>query len=414
ITVKYIRTDNGTKFVNQVLTEFYESVRITYQKSISRNPRQNDIVKRRNCTLIEAARTMLIFSKALMFLWAEAVATACYTKNRSLMHTRHNKTSYELVHDMKPDLKFLRVFGVLCYPTNDIKDLGKLIATVDIGIFVGYAPNRKGLVPNPVPAAPYVPPINKDLEILFQPMFDEYFEPPRVESPVPPAPPAVQVLIVLAGVTAGPLFEDNPFAHADNDPFVNVFAPEPSFEESSLGDVNTSDSNQVSQPHNHLRKWTKDHLIDNVIVKPKNFKTAVSKACWFEAMQDEIHEFDQLQVRLVANGYRQDEGIDFKESFAPVALIEAIRIFIANAASKNMTIYQMDVKTIFLNGELKEEVYVSQPEGFVDPDHPTYVYHLKKALYGLKQAPRAWYDTLLRFLLDNKFSKGVIDPTLFT
>ncbi|GJR71198.1 retrovirus-related pol polyprotein from transposon TNT 1-94 [Tanacetum coccineum] len=150
-------------------------------------------------------------------------------------------------------------------------------------------------------------------------------------------------------------------------------------------------------------------------------------------MQDKIHEFDRLQVwelvsqpdcvmiialkwiykvkldeygdvlknkaRLVAKGYRQEEGIDFEESFAPVARIEAIRIFIANAASKNMTIYQMDVKTTFLNGELKEEVYVSQPEGFVDPDHPTHVYRLKKALYSLKQVPRAWYDTLSSFLL---------------
>ncbi|GKA48891.1 retrovirus-related pol polyprotein from transposon TNT 1-94 [Tanacetum coccineum] len=183
-------------------------------------------------------------------------------------------------------------------------------------------------------------------------------------------------------------------------------------------------------------------------IEPKNFKSAITEDCWFQAMQDEIHKFDQLQVwelvpqpdyvmiitlkwiykvkldeygdvlknkaRLVAKGYRQEEGIDFEESFAPVARIEAIRIFIANAASKNMTIYQMDVKTAFLNGELKEEVYVSQPEGFVDPDHPTHVYRLKKALYGLKQAPRAWYDTLSRFLLDNKFSKGAVDLTLFT
>ncbi|GJX80492.1 retrovirus-related pol polyprotein from transposon TNT 1-94 [Tanacetum coccineum] len=110
----------------------------------------------------------------------------------------------------------------------------------------------------------------------------------------------------------------------------------------------------------------------------------------------------------------RDDGIDFEESFALVARIEAIRIFIANAASKNITIYQMDFKIAFLNGELKEEVYVSQPEGFIDPDHPTHVYRLKKDLYGLKQAPRAWYDTLLWFLLDNKFSKGVVDPTLFT
>nr|GEW10158.1 retrovirus-related Pol polyprotein from transposon TNT 1-94 [Tanacetum cinerariifolium] len=128
-------------------------------------------------------------------------------------------------------------------------------------------------------------------------------------------------------------------------------------------------------------------------VEPKNFKSAITEDYWFQAMQDEIHEFDRLQARLLAKGYRQEEGIDFEESFASVARIKAIRIFIANDASKNMTISQMDVKTAFLNGELKEEVYVSQPEGFVDPDHLTHVYRLKKALYRLKQAPRAWMDS---------------------
>ncbi|GKB62106.1 retrovirus-related pol polyprotein from transposon TNT 1-94 [Tanacetum coccineum] len=106
-TVRYIRTDNGTKFVNQVLTEYYENVGIFHQKSIPRTPQQNDIVERQNQTLVEVARRMLIFSKAPMFLWAETVATACYTQNRSLIHTRHNKTPYELVHDKKPELKFL-------------------------------------------------------------------------------------------------------------------------------------------------------------------------------------------------------------------------------------------------------------------------------------------------------------------
>ncbi|GKC53460.1 retrovirus-related pol polyprotein from transposon TNT 1-94 [Tanacetum coccineum] len=263
-TVRYIRTDNGTEF--------------------------NVIVKRVNCTLVEAARTMLIFSKAPMFLWAEAVATTCYTQNRSLIHTSHNKTPYELVHDRKPDLKFLRIFGAFCYLTNDSEDLEKLRPTTDIGIFVGYALNRKGyriynkrtrrimetihmqfdeltklmapmhistgpapillspgqissgLVPDPIPAAPYVLPTNKDLEIFFHLMFDEYFEPPSVERPVSPAP-AVQVLVVSAGtplstiigqdapstsyspsssivqppishqvIAAGPTIEDNPFA----------------------------------------------------------------------------------------------------------------------------------------------------------------------------------------------------------
>ncbi|GJU34909.1 putative reverse transcriptase domain-containing protein [Tanacetum coccineum] len=142
-------------------------------------------------------------------------------------------------------------------------------------------------------------------------------------------------------------------------------------------------------------------------VKPKNFKSAVTEDCWFQAMQDEIYEFDRVDDIV------KTEGLDFEESFVSVARLEAIRIFLANAASKNITVYQMDVKTAFLNGELKEEVYVSQPEGFVDPDRPHHVYRLKKALYGLKQAPRAWYDTLSKFLPAQGFSKGVVDPTLF-
>ncbi|GJX39796.1 retrovirus-related pol polyprotein from transposon TNT 1-94 [Tanacetum coccineum] len=174
----------------------------------------------------------------------------------------------------------------------------------------------------------------------------------------------------------------------------------------------------------------------------------MTELSWIDAMQEEIHEFQRLEVwelvpcpdkvlliklkwiykvktdefggvlknkaRLVAQGFRQEEGINFEESFAPVARIEAIRIFVANFAHKNMTIYQMDVKTAFLNGELKEEVYVSQPEGFVNQDNPSHVYKLKKALYGLKQAPRAWYDMLSSFLISQHFSKGAVDPTLFT
>ncbi|GJS94645.1 integrase, catalytic region, zinc finger, CCHC-type containing protein [Tanacetum coccineum] len=143
-TVRYIRTYNGTEFVNQVMSKYYEGVGIFHQKSVPRTPQQNGVVERRNHTLVEAARTMLIFSTAPMFLWAEPVATACYTQNRSLIQTRHNKTPYELVHDKKPDLTFLRVFGAMCYPTNDSEDLGKLQAKADIGIFVGYAPSRKG------------------------------------------------------------------------------------------------------------------------------------------------------------------------------------------------------------------------------------------------------------------------------
>ncbi|GKE99401.1 retrovirus-related pol polyprotein from transposon TNT 1-94, partial [Tanacetum coccineum] len=119
-------------------------------------------------------------------------------------------------------------------------------------------------------------------------------------------------------------------------------------------------------------------------------------------------------TRLVAKGYKQEEGIYFEESFAPVARLEAVRMFIAYVAHKNITIFQMDVKTAFLNGPLKEEVYVSQPKGFIDQEFPDHIYRLKKALYGLKQAPRAWYDKLSSFLIEHGFTKGIIDLTLFT
>ncbi|GKE33455.1 retrovirus-related pol polyprotein from transposon TNT 1-94 [Tanacetum coccineum] len=344
-----------------------------------------------------------------MFLWAEVVATVCNTQNRPLIHTRHNKTPYELVHDKKPDLIFFRIFGALCYPTNDSEYLGILQATSDIRIFIGYTPNKKGpepillmsgqissgLVPNPIPTVPYVPPTNKDLEILFQPMFDEYFEPPRVERPVPPAPSAlvpvistgtsssitidqdapstshspssleVQPPISHQDAAAGPILEDDPFAQADNDPFVNVFAPEPSSEESSSRDICSAESNQVIQPHNHLIKWSKDHPMDNVIGNPSRLLVPRPDGVMIIALKwiykvklDEYGDVLKNKARLVAKGYQQEEGIDFKESFALVTQIEAIRIFIANAASKNMTIYQMDVKIAFLNGELNEEVYV--------------------------------------------------------
>nr|GFB61004.1 retrovirus-related Pol polyprotein from transposon TNT 1-94 [Tanacetum cinerariifolium] len=128
---------------------------------------------------------------------------------------------------------------------------------------------------------------------------------------------------------------------------------------------------------------------------------------------DELGGILKNKARLFARGYRQEEGIDFKESFAPVSRLEVIQIFLAYAAHKNMVVYKMDVKTAFLNGNLREEVYVSQPDGFVDSDNLNHVYKLKKALYGLKQAPRAWYDMLSSFLVFQDFSKGSVDPTLF-
>ncbi|GJV59933.1 retrovirus-related pol polyprotein from transposon TNT 1-94 [Tanacetum coccineum] len=389
------------------------------------------------------------------------------------------------------------------------EDLGKFQAKANIRIFVGYAPSTKGYRifnkrtrrlmetihvtfdemhptmapvrmssgPEPIIMTPWqlksgLAPTDKELEMLFQLMFDKYVKQSRVNEPVA-STTAINAQVVPPGIAEEPTLEDSPITHDALHPSFNPVTREPGSTQSSSGNVNTAEPNQVTQPPEHLRRWTKDHPLDNIVgnpsrpvstrkqlvsdalwccfhtelskVEPKNFKMAVIEDCWFQAMQDEIHEFDRLEVwelvprpiyvmvialkwiykvkldeygdvlknkaRLVAKGYRQEEGIDFEESFAPVARIEAIRIFIANAATKNMIIYQMDVKTAFLNGDLQEEVFVSQPEGFEDQDNPTHVYRLKKALYGLKQAPRAWYDTLSKFLLANNFFKGAVDPT---
>ncbi|GJX37082.1 retrovirus-related pol polyprotein from transposon TNT 1-94 [Tanacetum coccineum] len=177
-------------------------------------------------------------------------------------------------------------------------------------------------------------------------------------------------------------------------------------------------------------------------IEPKNIKDAMLDHSWIESMQDELNQFKHLNVwelverlvgrniiavkwlwknkidaentviqnksRLVSKGYSQEEGINFEESFAPVARLEAVRIFVAYAAHKNFPIYQMDVKTTFLNGPFKEEVFVSRPDGFVDPDFPNHVYRLKKALYDLKQAPRAWYDKMSSFLIEHHFTKDLL------
>ncbi|GJS97929.1 retrovirus-related pol polyprotein from transposon TNT 1-94 [Tanacetum coccineum] len=343
VPVRQIKTDNGTKFVNQTLLGYYDKVGISHETSIARSSQENGIIERLNRTLIEAARTMLIYAKALLFLWAEAVATTCYTQNCSIIRLRHGTTPYELLHDKLLDLSFFNVFGALCYPTNDSENLGKLQPKADICIFIGYAPTKKafqiynrrtrriietihvdfdeliamasehnslgpalheitpatissGLVPNLPTSTPFVPPSRIDWYLLFQPLFDELLNPPSsVDRPVP-----------------------------------EVITP-----------------------------------IAEVELVPRPDKVMVITLKWiYKVKLDEFGGILKNKARLVARGYRQEEGINFEESFALVARLDAIRIFLAFSAYMNMIVYQMDVKTAFLNEILREEVYVSQLDRF--------------------------------------------------
>ncbi|GJR14231.1 retrovirus-related pol polyprotein from transposon TNT 1-94 [Tanacetum coccineum] len=395
-TVRFVRTDNGTEFVNKDLIDYYENVGITHEKTVPRTPQQNGVVERRNRTLVEAARTMLIFSKAPLFLWAEAVATACYTQNRSLIHTLHDKTPYELVHDKKPDLSFLCIFGALCYPTNNSEDMG--------------------LIHTSSPVIPYVLPTNKELELLFQPMFDEYFETttgdpqmphvPSAQASAIPTGPSVSISFdrdalsgshspsssahqsssVHHGVATKHFFEVNPFAATEHEPFVNVFAPDPNSEASSSGTITITTPNQSTQPHEHLRKWPTLILLIILLGTLLDWDPLRNSLLQMLCSASTIQYCPKSNQKTSNLLLLKTAGLDFEESFTLVSRLEAIRIFLANAASKNMTVYQIDVKTAFLNGELKEEVYMSQPEGFIDLDRPHHVYRLKKALYGLQRS----------------------------
>ncbi|GJS40180.1 putative ribonuclease H-like domain-containing protein [Tanacetum coccineum] len=199
-----------------------------------------------------------------------------------------------------------------------------------------------------------------------------------------------------------------------------LMGPIPTTEDSQQEDQgielgNLSPSYAVSTtPHTRIHK---DHPIDHVIGDVQFFCYKQEDPAWVRQCKrnkkDERGIVVRNKARLVAQGHTQEEGIDYDEVFAPVARIEAIRIFLAYASFMGFTVYQMDVKSAFLYGQIEEEVYVCQPPGFEDPDHPDKVYKVVKALYGLHQAPRAWYDTLATYLLSNGFKRGQIDQTLF-
>nr|GEW30642.1 hypothetical protein [Tanacetum cinerariifolium] len=349
---------------------------------------QNGVVERRNRTLIEAARTMLIYARAPLFLWSEAVSTACYTQNHSIIRLRHDKTPYELLHDKLPDLSFFYVFGALYYPTNDSENLGKLQPKSDIGIFIGYAPTKKAfwiynrhtrriiktihvdfdeltamaseqsslgpalhemtpatisskLVPNPTSSTPFVPPCSRTTASTSSPsttIVDQDASSPS-NSQTTPEP--------QSSIIPNDVEDDNhdlDVAHMNNDPFFGIPILEVPSDQSSSMDI--------------------IHAI--------TYKYALTQSCWIKEMQEELNVFERLEVCELVPRPDKVMVITLKWIYKVKLdeLGEAIRIFLAFAAHMNMVVYQMDVKPAFLNGNLREEVYVSQPDGFVDPDNP--------------------------------------------
>nr|GEX61378.1 hypothetical protein [Tanacetum cinerariifolium] len=415
-----VRTDNGSEFKNKTLAKFFDEVGITQQFSAARTPQQNGDVERRNRTLVEASRTMLTFANLPSFLWAEAIATACFTQNRSIIHKRFDKTPYELINKRKLNIKFFRVFRCRCYLLNDYEDVGKLKAKGDIGVFVGYSKesavfriynkrtrkihesvnvnfdeisemaskqfslelglsnlNKMGKSSN-LSVSQVDEASKKDLEDLFQDFYDEYFD---------------SLKIMKSSTT-------NVETSINEEVFHEVFE---SFQgessSSSLNDDVQQSQEEVILPSSNTQSIPINMILNGdeaswrLVPRPEG-KSVIKTKYIFKNKKDESSLVIRNKARLVAVGYSQQEWIDYDETFASVSRIEAIRLFLAYTAHKDFTVFQMDVKTTFLNGILKEEVYVGQPSGFVSKQYPDHVYALDKALYGLKKAPRAWYDVL--------------------
>nr|GEZ16321.1 retrovirus-related Pol polyprotein from transposon TNT 1-94 [Tanacetum cinerariifolium] len=409
-------------------------VGISHETLVARSPQQNGVVKRRNRTLIESARTIENFGKLQPKDDIRIFIGYAPTKKAFRIYNRHTRRIVETIHvdfdelmimaseqsssgpalnEMTPVVqivlwyfdsgcskhmigdrsqlinfvqKFLgtvkfendhvvKIMGYGDYKIGNTKswlwhrrlthlNFGAIKHLARQGLVRGLPKLKfekdylcsacamgKRLVHKPSFSTPYALPSRNDWDLLFQPMFDELLNPPpsvepqapKVIAPIADTTPETQSSVIPQDVEKD--IHDIEVAHMGNDPLFGV----PILEVTS----------------------------------------ALSSS----------------MARLVARGYRQEERIDFEESFASVARLEAIRIFLAYAAHKNIVVYQMDVKTVFLNGNLREEVYVSQPDGFVDQDNPNHVYKLKKSLYGLKEAPCTWYDMLSSFLISQDFSK---------
>ncbi|WVZ70762.1 hypothetical protein U9M48_019404 [Paspalum notatum var. saurae] len=437
--MRAIRSDNGGEFRNSHFENFYRDLVF-----FSIYPTTEWCCGTQG-TLVEMARTMLDEHRTPRCFWAEVVNTACYIANRIFLRAFLGKTSYELRFGRQPSVKHLRAFGCRCFVLKKAGHLEKFESCCLDGIFLGYASSSKAFRVWILEAKQIV----ETCEVSF-------------DKTMPCTTPAFELLGDDEEGT--PIFEDEEGAVNDGDAGATAPAAAPAPSATSSDDEGgplptassslprqqahadagpTEDAGEVTfeiVPSPRVRRDHPPHgMIGDIHRRPRDVSHALSDPNCVNAMHEELENFERNHVwdlvepppnylpigtkwdgivvrnkaRLVAQGFCQKEGIDYEETFAPVARLEAIRILLAFAASKGFKLQQMDVKSAFLNGFIEEEVYVRQPPGFESARFPDRVYKLRKALYGLKQAPRAWYARLKSFLLKSGFVMGSVDRTLF-
>nr|GEU55859.1 hypothetical protein [Tanacetum cinerariifolium] len=424
--VKLIRCDNGIEFKNRVINEFCEEKGIKREYTVARTPQQNRVAERRNRTLIEAARTMVLVVKP------------------------HSKTLYELFRGRTPAFSFMRPFGCHVTILNTLDHLGKFDGKSDEGFFVGYFINSKAFrVYNTRTRK-----VEENLHINFLVnkliiagtnsnnfvgkgvSFDadsdgdnKDNDGPCKESEINNQERQNAKNSTLDVNTAGPSI--NTASLNINTASLTIYTVRQSDNFfGSYNDMRSLDGVEVdisnisttySIPNTPNTRIYKDHSLDNVIgdmqsgVQTKRLTVTTDEQGFISAIYDEktYEDLHTYFFHVFCHKKNPKEGDNYDEVFTHVARIEAIRLFLAYASFMGFLVYQMDVKSAFMYGRFEEEVYVCQPLGFEDPDYPDEVYKVEKALYGLKQAPRAWYETLAKYLLDNGFHRGKIDQNLF-
>ncbi|GJV68808.1 putative ribonuclease H-like domain-containing protein [Tanacetum coccineum] len=424
--VKIIRSDHGIEFKNHAMNELCAKKGINREFSMARTPQQNGVAERKNRTLIEAARIMLTDSLLPIPIWAEAVNTACYILNRVLVTNPQNKTPYKLligflVEDVvqaaqeKPSENFPKDKDI-----QDSEDVAKKRTTyVDKKLDHALQCDLRGCL------------LKKLLLKLWMMLQDKLLKKKRRGHLSTANTPYASATSTPTGANTGgssfvyirgqilidastlpnadlPIDPNMPDLEDDSNVFLNDGIFSGAYDDKDVcgeADFNNIDNTIDFSPIPTLRV--------SILVELPFRKKPIGTKWVFRNKRDERSIVVKNKARLVAQGFRQEEGIDYDEVFAPVARIEAIRLFLAFASFMGFPVYQMDIKSAFLYGTIEEEVYVHQPPGFVDPSHQNKVYKVIKALYGLHQAPRAWYETLSSFLLKNGFRRGIIDKTLF-
>nr|GEV35818.1 retrovirus-related Pol polyprotein from transposon TNT 1-94 [Tanacetum cinerariifolium] len=410
--VKVIRCDNGTEFKNSVLNDFCAMKGIIREFSVARTPQQNGVAEKRNRTLIEAARTMLADFKLLTTFWAQAVNIACYVHNRVLVVKPHNKTLYELFRGRTYALSFMRPFG--CHVT--------ILKTLD---YLGDGPRwlfdidtlTKSTIYVPVVADYIFMPLWKNGSLLFDSSLKIFDDAGKKHDEVSDKESGALNVI-------NSTFENLNTEYPD-DPKMSGLETIKTYDDSEEETDFTNLKSSINVSHTPTIRIHKNHPLKQeellqfklqkvwILVDLPKGKKAIGIKWVFRNKKYKRGIMIKNKARLVAQGYTQEEGIDYDEFFASVARINAIRLFLAYASFIGFMMYQMDVKSDFLYGRIEEEVYVCQPLGFEDPDHPNKVYKMVKVFYGLHQAPRAWYKTLAKYLLGNGFYRRKIDQTLF-